>query len=259
MPRQRADRPRVFCIGWHKTGTSTLGYALLELGYSVVGCRLDMVHPLRRGDFREVLDLAGDFDALQDVPWAALYRELDQRYPGSRFILTERNEDSWLRSASRHFGTTDVPLHEWLYGAGVLNGNEALYRERYARHNREVREYFRDRPEDLLVMNFAEGDGWDALCGFLGHERPAKRFPHANKGPQSFNTLDKSVNWLRAVVPLPIRRAIFALRQVIRDRLGRPDPRNRFNNMVENRRERANRSGVLPDPAVRGVPRRRDP
>ena len=242
MTRQLIDRPRVFCIGWHKTGTSTLGLALLDLGYSVVGCRLDMVHPLRRGDVHEVLDVAGQFDALQDVPWAALYRELDERFPGSQFILTERDEDSWLRSASRHFGATDVPLHEWLYGVGVLNGNEARYLERYRRHYREVREYFRDRPDDLLVMNFAAGDGWDVLCNFLGHDRPAKRFPHANKGPQSFNTLDQTMHWLRRIVPLPARRAVFAMRQALRDRRGLPDPRNRFNNIVENRSEQAKRS-----------------
>ncbi len=238
--------PRVFCIGWHKTGTSTLGMALLDLGYSVLGARLDMVHPLRRGDVQEVLDVAGQFDALQDVPWAALYRELDECYPGSRFILTERDETAWLRSASRHFGSADVPLHEWLYGVGVLKGNEARYLERYRRHDREVREYFRDRPDDLLVMNFAVGDGWDSLCAFLGHPIPGKRFPHENKGPQSFNALDRTMHWLRQIVPMPVRRGVFAVKQALRDRRGLPDPRNRFNNMVENRSERARRSKTNP-------------
>ena len=106
MTRKRNEKPRVFCIGWHKTGTSSLGHALVQLGYSVLGCRLDMVHPLRQDDLEAVLGLAGQFDALQDVPWAALYRELDQAFPGSRFILTEREEQSWLRSALRHFDST---------------------------------------------------------------------------------------------------------------------------------------------------------
>ena len=124
MTRNRADKPRIFCIGWHKTGTTSLGLALLKLGYSVLGCRLDTVHALKRNDLESVLQLADRFDALQDVPWAALYRELDQRHPGSRFILTVREEMSWLASATRHFGETHIRLHEWLYGKGILIGNE---------------------------------------------------------------------------------------------------------------------------------------
>ena len=83
MTRKRSNEPRVFCIGWHKTGTSTLGLALIKLGYSVLGCRLDMVHPLRRGELDSVLELAGRYDAVQDVPWACLFKELDQRFPAA--------------------------------------------------------------------------------------------------------------------------------------------------------------------------------
>ncbi len=238
MTRNLDNRPRVFCVGWHKTGTSTLGLALIELGYSVLGCRLDMIHPLRRGDISEVIDLAGQFDALQDVPWAALYRDLDERFPGSRFILTERDDQSWLKSARRHFADTHVPLHEWLYGEGRLIGNEERYLERYLRHNWEVRDYFRDRPEDLLVMNLAAGDGWNSLCEFLGHPVPSRDFPHANKGPHSYNALDRLKIGIRHSIPQPLRKAVFNTRQSIRNLMGKPDPRNRFHNARENRAER---------------------
>lgn len=238
MSRSRPNQPRVFCIGWHKTGTSSLGHALNALGYSVLGCRLDMVHPLRRGAMAEVLGLAGQFDALQDVPWAALFRELDDAYPGSRFILTRRNEDSWLTSASRHFGTTHIPLHEWLYGAGVLIGNERVYLDRFREHDREVREYFKDRPGDLLTMDLSKGDGWSRLCRFLGEQAPARPFPHSNKSQNSLTATETIRNRLRAAAPWWCRKALFFGRQAIRDLLGRPDPRNIFHNMRENRKER---------------------
>ena len=216
-----------------------MGMALLDLGYSVLGCRLDMVHPLQRGDVRSVLDVAGQFDAVQDVPWAALYRELDERYPGSRFILTEREEEEWLRSARRHFKDTEIPLHGWLYGEARMIGNEELYCRCYRRHNRRVREYFRGRSGDLLIMNLAKGDGWELLCEFLGHAVPSRPFPHANKGPQSYTAADKAKAGIRRLVPVRVRRAIFRLRQFARDLVGMPDPRNRFNNFEQNRRELA--------------------
>src|SRR5690349_21705441 len=133
---------KVVCIGWHKTGTTTLGDCLLILGYNVVGCRLDLADSLLKGDIELTLKLVENFDAFQDIPWAALYKEIDQRYPNSKFIVSERDEEKWLASALNHFKDLDVPLHEWLYGVGVMQGNEQLYLERYRQHYREVKEYF---------------------------------------------------------------------------------------------------------------------
>jgi hypothetical protein len=236
--RLRAEKPRVFCIGWHKTGTTSMGTALLALGYRVLGCRLDMVHPLRNGDIDSVIDVAADFDALQDVPWAALYRELDQRFPGSKFILTERDEEKWLASASRHFAGSEIPLHGWLYGSGRLLGNEELYLNRYRRHYIEVKEYFNGRDSDLLTLDLERGDGWPELCRFLDASAPSSKFPHINKGPQTQNAMDRFMADLRRVIPLTWRKAFFHARLRAKSALGMPDSRNRFNNLVENRRER---------------------
>lgn len=237
MSRQLPDRPRVICIGWHKTGTTTIGLALLKLGYSVLGCRLDTVHSLRRGDMESVLAVTDDFDAVQDVPWAALFKELDRRHTGSKFVLTIRDEDSWLASASRHFGDADIHLHEWLYGNGVLKGNESLYLERYCTHLREVREYFSERPDDLLVMDFQAGDGWSKLCRFLGHPVPKQNFPHENVSPGRLRGMRKLQHQARQLAPTWLRRLWFEGRMALRRMRGLPDPRNRFNNFPQNRLE----------------------
>jgi hypothetical protein len=34
------------------------------------------------------------------------------------------------------------------------------------RHDREVMEYFKNREEDLLVLDIAAGEGWEKLCPF---------------------------------------------------------------------------------------------
>jgi hypothetical protein len=120
------------------------------------------------------------FDAFQDNPWPVLYRHLDRRYPGSRFILTVRDPQEWIASAVRYFGAGSTPVREWTYGAGSPVGNEQLYLRRYQRHNEEVLAWFAVR-DDLLVMDIARGDGWAALCGFLGCDAPALPFPHENR------------------------------------------------------------------------------
>jgi hypothetical protein len=175
-------RPKVLCVGFHKTGTSSLGAALDRLGYRVGG-----PFGIRDPDIGErALDLAltrlDRFDAVRDNPWPLLFRELDERVPAGRFVLTVRAEDAWWASVVAHFGGTTTPMRQWIYGAGDPLGHEARYRERYRRHNEAVRDHFASRPADLLVLHLDRGDGWAQLCPFLGVDEPASTFPHANLG-----------------------------------------------------------------------------
>ncbi len=173
--------PKVFGIGFHKTATSSLAQALALLGYVVTGPNLVRHPQIAQVAPGLVHHLVPRFDAFQDNPWPMLFRQVDKAWPGSRFILTLRDEADWLRSALRHFGSDETPMRRWIYGAGAPRGNEKVYLARYRRHNQEVLAHFRDRPEDLLVMDIGAGNGWRPLCGFLGHCVPeGAAFPHAN-------------------------------------------------------------------------------
>ena len=214
-----------------------MGAALIQLGYRVVGARLDTVEDLQAGRFDKVFELAKGFDAFQDVPWAALYKELDFAFPGSRFIFVERDEQEWLRSAVRHFNNRYYPMHEWLYGAGVLLGNETRYLERYRRHNKEVKDYFENRG-NFLVFKMSDGDGWPELCRFLSKPVPRAPFPHENKRLHPLSTGERFLEVIRINTPLPLRRSVFRVRLWIRSLFGLPDPRDRFHNFEANRRRR---------------------
>jgi hypothetical protein len=171
---------KVFCIGFHKTGTTSMAAALRILGYRVkgsFGCR----DPHIAGNvLRRATKLAQRFDAFQDNPWPVLYKELDARFPGSKFILTVRDPESWIASQLDHFAKRDSQMRRWVYGAGTPRGNEATYLARLLQHEAEVREYFAERPDDLLVMDLAMGDGWEPLCRFLGKDVPDMPFPRKN-------------------------------------------------------------------------------
>jgi hypothetical protein len=171
---------KVFCIGFHKTGTKSLASALTTLGYRVTGPNGVSDPDIARNVYAMALDLIGRFDAFQDNPWPVLYKELDRRCAGSKFVLTVRSSESWMRSMVSHFGRQVTPMRQWIYGAGCPEGNEAIYVRRYEDHNRAVLEYFKDRPADLLVMNLAASDGWEKLCPFLGKPTPNVPFPHEN-------------------------------------------------------------------------------
>lgn len=174
-------KTKVFCIGFHKTGTTSLEVALKALGYRVTG-------PNGVGDENikdNVLDMAyglvNQFDAFQDNPWPIIYKQIDQRYPGSKFILTLRKTEDWISSQIRHFGCEVTPMRTWIYGVGCPQGNEEIYIKRFESHNQDVQSYFKGRPKDLLVLDLSKGQIWEHLCPFLGVDIPDISFPHMNK------------------------------------------------------------------------------
>ena len=125
---------------------------------------------------------------LTDLPIPILYQELDRAYPGSKFILTIRDEHRWLKSVRNHWShehnkfradwSTDPfthQVHKELYGQKGFDAE--LFLSRYRRHNADVFWYFRNRPEDLLVMDMDRGAGWPELCRFLNQPVPAVEYP----------------------------------------------------------------------------------
>ncbi len=174
--------PKIFVIGLHKTGTTSLSMALKQLDYRVM--EQDIANPDLDQDklFELATQHLDQFDAFRDDYWPILYQKVDKHFPGSKFILTVRPAEQWIQSVVRHFGSIDSQMRDLFYGLASPEGNEAAYVERYEQHNQEVITYFKDRPYDLLVLNITEGDSWTKLCPFLGKDIPDVPFPDVNKG-----------------------------------------------------------------------------
>lgn len=179
---------KIFGIGLSKTGTTSLYAALDLLGYRSATFghmrKLGMDSWLQ-GDFAR--DYFSDYDAVTDLPVGILYPQLDQRYPGSKFILTVRDVDSWLSSAKTHFSRNPAPSPGFvrdvrLMSYGITSFAEDRFRYVHGVHQQMVKQYFHDRQESLLVMNLFEGDSWSKLCTFLGCEIPDIPFPKVQPG-----------------------------------------------------------------------------
>lgn len=185
---------KVFCIGFHKTGTTSLAKALQILGYKVTGPNGVNDPNIKNNVYKLENKLVKKYDAFQDNPWPIIYKELDKKYPKSKFILTTRSPDSWIKSIVQHFGDNKTPMREWIYGMGAPRGNESIYMKRYLDHNNEVKKYFENRPEDLLVIDLINGDGWDKLCKFLNKDVPKMKFPFINKAGERENLWSKTAS-----------------------------------------------------------------
>ncbi len=175
-------RPKVFGIGFHKTGTTSLGAALRLLGYRVTGPNWIYYGNIGRTYLDRCRALSREYDAFQDNPWPLAFREMDAMWPEARFILTTRDPDRWIASQTKHFSRDVTPMRQFIYGRdkGHPVGNEAHYIATYKHHNAAVRAHFADRPDKLLEISFDSAVGWGPLCAFLGHPVPNTPFPHAN-------------------------------------------------------------------------------
>lgn len=177
---------KVFGIGLSKTGTKSLNAALRLIGFDVLHYPCDPVTA------REVLlalpySIVDRCDGLTDIHAAVCFRELDARYPGSRYILTLRDKVAWLDSCRRHLGRSRPERGPLLIGGmmvnlrlrayGVARFDADAFSAAYDRHVGLVRNYF-DGRNDLLQINIPGGEDWSALCPFLNRPVPDDPFPN---------------------------------------------------------------------------------
>ena len=83
-------KQKVFCIGFHKTGTTSLELALKRLGYRVTGSFGTKDPDIANKVHEKAYAMVAKFDAFEDNPWPILYKELDQRFPARSKAASSR-------------------------------------------------------------------------------------------------------------------------------------------------------------------------
>lgn len=105
-------RKKVFCISMQRTGTISTGKFFSDYGYRWTGWLTSSINnwdeAWYKGDFEQIL-LSKDFmmaNAYEDSPWWApgFFKILYHRFPKSKFILFERDPQSWFESMIKHSG-----------------------------------------------------------------------------------------------------------------------------------------------------------
>jgi hypothetical protein len=179
---------KVVGIGLPKTGTTTLGYCFRRFGFKHRTFDMDLAVQVKQNKLEPVLKEAEKYETFEDWPWFAIYRELDQQFPNSKFILTTRKDtETYVTSLKGHHDREGIRKkgfikpHWWneVFGVEPAEWDYENSAQRYEKHNLEVLEYFGDRiNKDLLVVCWEHGDGWAELSKFLNKRCPNEPFPH---------------------------------------------------------------------------------
>ncbi|HKK80277.1 MAG TPA: sulfotransferase [Phaeodactylibacter sp.] len=202
---------KVFCIGRNKTGTTSMAALLDKLGFIVAPQRPAelMLDDWKRREFDQLLSFVKyRGDAFQDIPFSLpeTYKVLDKAFPDSKFILTVRDSpDKWYRSLvnfhSKLFGrngkkptVADLKRAEYVHKGYMLKCNRYIYdppeqdpyheptlKAHYRKYNDNVKAYFSDQPDKLLVVNVKKQDSAKRICQFLDTKKQLERMPWKNK------------------------------------------------------------------------------
>ena len=200
----------MFCIGANKTGTTSVEKLFnlmgLKVGKQVKAERL--IEDWAKGNFDPIVSYVRyNGVAFQDIPFSLpnTFKAMDQAFPKSKFILTVRNTpEDWYRSLvsfhSKVFGNgsvpsaTDLKNSEYVYKGWIYDTLKHMYKtpdddiyhketliKHYNDYNESVVDYFKDRPDKLLVVNVSESDAAFKISSFLGSKTPFEKMPWENK------------------------------------------------------------------------------
>lgn len=98
-------RKKIFSIGSHKTGTTSLEECLKILGYNLYPVEdaylpRGLIYELEDKNYSAIYDVIREYDAFSDSPFnhGDFYKDLYNNYPDVLFILSIRNTDTWIKS-----------------------------------------------------------------------------------------------------------------------------------------------------------------
>jgi len=165
--------PKVFCIGYNKTGTTTVGKSLEILGFRNSSFNKTVWRKYyKTGDLEKIIKYTSRFESFDDLPWLKedIIPIMDKKFPNSKFIYLERDETSWKSS-----------FKNWNIKVTGKAPNVEVGWEKYLKHRLFVFSYFKGREDDLLVLQVNDPNGFKKLGEFLGRKSPQLNFPHFNK------------------------------------------------------------------------------
>jgi hypothetical protein len=194
----------VIGVGFGRTGTSSLKLALEQLGFGPCCHGSDERHFKDGINFwhrvfnEQQIDWDEFFEGYRstvDSPSCRFFRELAEKYPSAKFILTLRESGAWFDS----YRTTVLPLIRYAYGGryfsflfgGHLSDRDSIV-SAYERHNAEVQRLI---PSERLLIYEVER-GWEPLCSFLDVPVPDTPFPYSNSRTDFPTTIDRVVERL---------------------------------------------------------------
>jgi hypothetical protein len=176
---------KIFCVGWAKTGTSSLRRALEDFNLKVAPPWTDItIHSVQKTD-NTIKEYFDQFDVLNPTK----YQEMERLYPNSLYICTYHNPIETAYRMAKH--NYNKPLDSLRYPESVSQDN--LYQYGWSNYKEKIHQiiehydgifkYFYEKRERFLTIDIIREPkaSYELLCEFLQAMPNYETFPHINK------------------------------------------------------------------------------
>lgn len=202
---------KIFCIGLHKTGTSTL----CDLATSA---RFNAIHSTKWqrnipiiNKYNFFCDGGSHYNGLNEFDYVTLMN----LYPDSKFIINIRHIRSWIVSKCKHAGWNKetniinediVPYHDKIVWRKKSLKNISLFIQHYCDWYIKVISYFMDKKDRAIIVDIENDYNIDKLKKMLN--APQINISHKNKSDPKIKLSD-----------LTMKHIDYEINEVNRDKL----------------------------------------
>ena len=203
------SEPKIFVIGFNRTGTTTIHSFFKKNGLPAIHWNgnwmvsqfeqnIALKRPLLQDSYvyehgektkikyEEITvfsDMTRDWTATDAKDF---YKKLDTDYPGSKFILNVRDTKSWIRSRrSLHKGSitkSHLKFYKLQNNEQGIRQLKKIWTSIHEQYHREVLQYFKARPDDLLVFDINKDSPEKIVHFFDGvYSLDAMHWSHRNR------------------------------------------------------------------------------
>lgn len=187
--------------GFGRTGTMALKLALEQLGFGPCYHMMEVSkNPGHAAAWQEATRqgtanwdaLFTNYHACVDWPGCSFWETLVAHYPEAKVILSVRDAEAWYRSVSNTiYQRMKIPRDDPAEDVRRTMAYELIIQQTFGGrfedksyaigiYQAHIADVTAKVPADKL-LTYRTGEGWGALCEFLGCAEPDDPYPHVNK------------------------------------------------------------------------------
>ena len=200
---------KYFCIGFNKTGTTSIGRTLELLLNTKKSSQLlfeKNINYYYKNDFNNIIKLCENETIFQDIPFSLpeTYKYLDKYFNNAKFILTIRNNsEEWYNSLLNFHkkifykkkkitkslvkSIKKYDIYKFIKYIYKTDDDDLYNKEKikkiYENYNNDIIEYFKNT-DKLIVINLSIDNDFNRLLNFLNIDKNKiniNKFLHLNK------------------------------------------------------------------------------
>jgi hypothetical protein len=174
-------KDKIILVGYHGTGINTTVKALEILGKKVWKKPVDPKSGLFDKSNKKLESKFAPYDVFAGLPFSNHYKNFKDIFDDKcKIILTVRDPLDWYSEIlSANKSKNEHILEQVFSDMEALKKSQKKKKaiQNYMDHNMEVIDFFAEKDEDILILEYGKHNKWKRICDFLDIDIPEDKYP----------------------------------------------------------------------------------